>query len=168
MIQKRDQHGRLMRLSERPDVSAGTKNWWQKAKTWLTDAESRRRFASMGAAGVLSYGLVSNVNYIPLFSFAWYVVAVQTGMSPVKQWPKFLAYYATLYLFNNILRPVKLVALGFVTPKVDRCFGWTMKKFNIGKKRAIALVYILANLSVTVLMFLCVAFASLLAGVPMW
>eukprot|EP00931_Biecheleriopsis_adriatica_P111023 TRINITY_DN85368_c0_g1_i1.p1 TRINITY_DN85368_c0_g1~~TRINITY_DN85368_c0_g1_i1.p1 ORF type:complete len:245 (-),score=35.63 TRINITY_DN85368_c0_g1_i1:93-827(-) len=144
------------------------KGRWQRLRSWLTDAESRRRFASMGAAGVLSYGLVSNLNYIPLWAFAWYVVAARNGVSPVHQWPTFLSFYATLYVANNILRPLKLVALGVVTPRVDRLFSWTMRKFSLGKKRAVALVYVVLNTLVILLMGLSIAAASLCAGVPIW
>ena len=61
---------------------------WRRVRDWLIDAENRKRFASMGTAGVLSYGVVSNINYIPLFSYAWYLVAVRSKASPIHQWPR--------------------------------------------------------------------------------
>ena len=98
---------------------------WRRVRDWLIDAENRKRFASMGTAGVLSYGVVSNINYIPLFSYAWYLVAVRSKASPIHQWPAFLSTYATLYIFNNVLRPIKLVVIGFVTPELSAALlGW--------------------------------------------
>ena len=78
------------------------------------------------------------MNYIPLFSYAWYLVAKSTHASPLHQWPKFLSTYATLYFLNNILRPLKLILVGFTTPKIDRCFSWLVRR-GLGKKRAVFL-----------------------------
>ncbi|CAJ1410190.1 unnamed protein product [Effrenium voratum] len=147
------------------DISKGP---WRRFRTWITDADSRQRFASMGAAGVLSYGVVSNMNYIPLFAFAWYVVSTRSGVSPVHEWPAFLSTYAALYVVNNLLRPIKLVAVAFATPRVNRCFKWVMNKYGIGKKRAVAIVYIVLNTFTVLLMALSVLVASCLAGVPVW
>lgn len=141
---------------------------WRRVRDWLTDAENRKRFASMGTAGVLSYGVVSNINYIPLFSYAWYRVAVRSKASPIHQWPAFLSTYATLYIFNNVLRPIKLVVIGFVTPRVERSFTWMMEKLGIGRKRAVLLVYVMLNTLAVLLMGLSVLAASCLAGVPIW
>lgn len=141
---------------------------WRRVRDWLIDAENRKRFASMGTAGVLSYGVVSNINYIPLFSYAWYLVAVRSKASPIHQWPAFLSTYATLYIFNNILRPIKLVVIGFVTPRVERSFTWMMEKLGIGRKRAVLLVYVMLNTLAVLLMGLSVVAASCLAGVPIW
>ncbi len=154
------------RAEESPTVER--KSFWRRARDWLTDAENRRRFASMGTAGVLSYGVVSNVNYIPLFSYAWYLVAVRSKRSPLDQWPSFLSTYATLYIFNNVLRPVKLVVIGFVTPRIERSFTWMMNKFGIGRKRAVLLVYITLNSLAVLLMAVSVLAASCLAGVSIW
>lgn len=140
---------------------------WTRLRNWFTDAENRRRFASMGAAGVLSYGVVSNANYIPLFAYAWYLVSVHTKVSPLHQWPAFLSTYATLYVFNNVLRPIKLVALGLVTPRVDSCFNWLAGR-GIGRKRAVLLVYVVLNSLTILLMALSVFGASCLAGVRIW
>ena len=30
---------------------------WKRLRSWATDEENRKKFASMGAAGVLSYGM---------------------------------------------------------------------------------------------------------------
>lgn len=154
------------RAEESPTVER--KSFWRRARDWLTDAENRKRFASMGTAGVLSYGVVSNVNYIPLFSYAWYLVAVRSKRSPLDQWPAFLSTYATLYIFNNVLRPVKLVVIGFVTPRIERSFTWMMNKFGIGRKRAVLFVYIMLNSLAVLLMAVSVLAASCLAGVSIW
>eukprot|EP00438_Fugacium_kawagutii_P006051 Skav218234 [mRNA] locus=scaffold4566:147522:148010:+ [translate_table: standard] len=144
------------------------KSPFRRVRDWLTDAENRKRFASMGTAGVLSYGVVSNINYIPLFSYAWYLVAVRTRNSPIHQWPVFLSTYATLYVFNNILRPIKLVVIGFVTPRIERSFTWMMERFGIGRKRAVLIVYVMLNALAVFLMAVSVLAASCLAGVPIW
>ena len=155
-------------LSQKTQEAKETaKSRWSRFCNWCTDAENRKRFASMGAAGVLSYGVVSNLNYIPLFAYAWYVVAIRSKVSPIHQWPAFLSTYATLYIFNNMLRPIKLVVIGFVTPRVDSCFTWLVEK-GLGRKRAILLVYVVLNLLAVILMALSVLAASCLAGVSVW
>ena len=155
----------IRKAEESPERS---KSRFRRVRDWLTDADNRKRFASMGTAGVLSYGVVSNVNYIPLFSYAWYLVAVRTKVSPIHQWPAFLSTYATLYIFNNVLRPIKLVVIGFVTPRVERSFTWMMDKLGIGRKRAVLLVYVTLNTLAVLLMGVSVLAASCLAGVPIW
>ncbi|CAE7255646.1 unnamed protein product [Symbiodinium sp. CCMP2456] len=157
-----------LRASQGGEKAKDPPSRWKKIQLWLTDAENRKRFASMGAAGVLSYSVVSNVNYIPLFAGAWYLVSTRTHISPAHQWPVFLSTYATLYFLNNVLRPAKLVVVGFVTPRVNRCFDWVMTKFGIGKKLAVTLTYVILNLGAVLLMGLSVLGASVLAGVPIW
>ena len=71
-------------------------------------------------------------------------------------------------MFNNVLRPAKLIVVGFVTPRVNKCFDWAMEKFGIGKKLAVALTYFVLNLGAVLLMGLSVLAASALAGVPIW
>lgn len=140
----------------------------KKMFRWMTDANNRKRFASMGTAGMLSYGLISNVNYIPLFSVAWYLVSVRTQISPLQQWNTFMGCYLSLWVVNNALRPVKVIAIAAFTPVLDRLFTSVAKRFNWSKQRAVALIFLVTNLGVTVLFGVGVLLASLLSGVPIW
>jgi len=141
---------------------------WRRPFAWLTDAESRRKCASMGAAGLVAYHLLSLVNYIPLWGFAWYAVAKRTGMSPFLELRVFFSACFPLFVANNILRPAKVAAAAALVPMVDRWLNRVMQALAIGKKRACALVSLGAVAVAVPLQLLGFALASSLARVPLW
>lgn len=133
------------------------------------DLTFRQRLAKMGVATVLSYGMVSNLSYCILVSLAWYAFSVQTGLSPLAkgQWKPFLAVYAGFWVFNNIIRPLRLGLSIAIAPSLDRLVLFFQNRLKVSKTLAITVTVIAVNVVGTILlMFGGVAVASILAGVP--
>ena len=72
--------------TEEDDSVGGTsdsKGWWARIKAYFLqskkddDLSFKQRLAKMGFATVLSYGMISNLSYAVLISFAWYAFSVQ-------------------------------------------------------------------------------------------
>lgn len=131
----------------------------------------RQRLAKMGLAAVLSYGWVSNMSYVISISVAWFIFSKQTGKSPLApgQWKSFLAVYAGFWVFNNIVRPVRLAAAVAISPYFDKIVKRIEVKFRVNKTLAIAITVFIANIVMTTsLMCAGVTLASLCAGVPIF
>jgi hypothetical protein len=85
------------------------------------------------------------------------------------QWKGFLAVYAGFWVFNNIVRPIRLAMSVAVAPKFDALVSWWQRKLNVSRGVAVALVVLLANVVGTIsVMSLGIFIASLLAGVPVF
>ena len=131
----------------------------------------RQRLAKMGLSVVLSYGWVSNVSYSITVSLAWYIFNKRTGLSPLApgQWKPFLAVYAGFWVFNNIIRPVRLALSIGVSAFFDTVVNSVQEKFRVNKSVAVALTVFLANVVGTIsLMCLGISLASLASGVPVF
>ena len=131
----------------------------------------RQRLAKLGLNAVLSYGWVSNMSYSVTVSLAWYIFSRQTGKSPLApgQWKGFLAVYAGFWVFNNLVRPLRLaVALG-VAPAFDRIVANIQTKLRVNKGTAIFVTVMIANLFGTLAcMSAGILLAGTLAGVPVF
>lgn len=85
------------------------------------------------------------------------------------QWPKFLAVYAGFYVFNNIVRPVRLAMSVAISPKFERIVLELQERLKVSKATAIAITVFIANIiGTTTLMCLGILCAGTLAGVPVW
>mmetsp|Transcript_6652 Transcript_6652/g.18627 ORF Transcript_6652/g.18627 Transcript_6652/m.18627 type:complete len:136 (+) Transcript_6652:821-1228(+) len=128
--------------------------------------------AKMGLSVMLSYGWVSNMSYCITLSVAWYIFSKQTGLSPLApgQWKKFLAVYGGFYIFNNLIRPLRVAASVAVSPYFDRLVQQVQEKLKLQRKAtAVTLTVLVVNLfGTTALMCGLVAVASALAGVPVF
>jgi len=77
--------------------------------------------------------------------------------------------YAGFWVFNNIIRPIRLAAAVAVSPMFDRIVRNMQDRFKVSKAAAIGITVFLANLvGTTLLMCAGIALASLCAGVPIW
>ena len=85
------------------------------------------------------------------------------------QWKGFLAVYAGFWVFNNIIRPMRLALSIAVGPQFDRVVEAIQHRFRVNKTVAIAIVVTTANLfGTTLLMSLGILGAATLAGVPVF
>jgi len=85
------------------------------------------------------------------------------------QWKGFLAVYAGFWVFNNIVRPIRLAVSVAIAPQFDRFVAKIQTKMNVSKPVAIGITVILANLvGTTVCMCSGIALAAALAGVPVF
>jgi len=130
-----------------------------------------QKLAKMGFSVLLSYGFVSNMSYSVSVSLAWYVFSKQTGVSPLAkgQWPKFLAVYAGFYVFNNVIRPVRITLSAYVASYFDRMVKATQEKFHCKKGVAVGIIVFFVNIVGTLLaMSAGITLASIASGVPIW
>lgn len=142
--------------------------WWKNDDSDLT---TRQRLAKMGLAAVLSYGWVSNVSYAICISLAWYGFSAKTRLSPLApdQWKPFLAVYAGFFVFNNVIRPLRLGLSVAISTYFDRVVAWVQGKTKLSKSLSIALVVFLFNIVGTIsLMCFGITLASLASGVPIF
>ena len=131
----------------------------------------RQKLAKLGLSVALSYGWVSNVSYSVTVSLAWYIFSKRTGMSPLApgQWKGFLAVYAGFYVFNNIVRPLRLALSVSVSIYFERAVGFIQETFKVNKGVAIGLTVFFANVVGTItLMCLGISIAATAAGVPVF
>jgi hypothetical protein len=85
------------------------------------------------------------------------------------QWKRFLAVYAGFFVFNNIVRPIRLAVSVGVAPKFDAAVSTLQSRLKISRTVAIVLMVFLANIVCTcTVMALGIFAASLLAGVPVF
>lgn len=158
---------------------------------------NRQRLAKMGLTAALSYGFVSNMSFAVLSSIAWYIFSkrvshergrhlffailslltifrynVQTGLSPLApgQWKGFLAVYAGFFVFNNIVRPLRMALAIAICPAFDQAVDWVQKRVGLNNKAiAVGITVFLTNVVGTLVAFASgVSVASHLAGVPVF
>jgi small basic protein len=144
------------------------KLWWKNDDSSLT---TRQRLAKMGLAAVLSYGWVSNVSYAVCISLAWFGFSKKTGLSPLApdQWKPFIAVYAGFFVFNNVIRPLRLGLSIAISAYFDQVVAWVQRKTSFNKSVSIALVVFLFNIVGTIsLMCFGITMASLASGVPIF
>ena len=131
----------------------------------------KQRVAKMGMSALLSYGFVSNMSYSVTVSLAWFGFSKKTGLSPLApgQWKPFLAVYAGFYIFNNVVRPIRLAVSVGVTPYFDRAVAAVQRKTKLNKSASIGVVVFLANVCGTLTaMSLGILVASIAAGVAIF
>jgi len=131
----------------------------------------KQKLAKAGLSVVLSYGWVSNVSYSISVSLAWFIFSKQTGLSPLapQQWKKFLAVYAGFYVFNNMVRPIRLGISVGVSLYFERLVNAIQERLRVKKGVAIFITVFLANVVGTIaLMCSGIWLASLAAGVPVF
>lgn len=131
----------------------------------------KQKLAKLGMSVALSYGWVSNVSYSVTVSLAWYIFSKRTGLSPLApgQWKGFLAVYAGFYVFNNIVRPIRLALSVSVSIYFEQVVTFFQEKFKVKKGVAIGLTVFFANVVGTItLMCLGISIAAMAAGVPVF
>jgi hypothetical protein len=144
-------------------------------KLWVKDEDdgltTRQRLAKLGLAAVLSYGWVSNVSYAICISIAWYAFSKKTGLSPLApdQWKPFLAVYAGFFVFNNVVRPLRLGLSVATSQYFDKVIAFVERKTKFSRSIAIALVVFAFNFVGTIsLMAFGISLASMASGVPIF
>ena len=98
----------------------------------------------------------------------WYI---KTGLSPLApgQWKPFLGVYAGFYVFNNIVRPIRLTVSVGVSQYFDTAVKKIQEKTKLSRGLSIGLVVFLANVCGTFGgMALGISIASALSGVPIF
>jgi len=77
--------------------------------------------------------------------------------------------YAGFYVFNNLVRPIRLAAAVGVGPTFDRLVQRISKNLNVSKGVAIGITVFMVNVvGTTVAMSTGIFVASLVSGVPVW
>jgi hypothetical protein len=85
------------------------------------------------------------------------------------QWKGFLAVYAGFWVFNNIVRPVRLAVSVAISPQFDRVVRNIQNRWRVSRAMAVTITVILANLiGTTLFMSAGIALAAALAGVPVF
>lgn len=149
-------------------------SFWQRVQKYTRpkdDLTFRQRLAKMGLNCALSYGFVSNMSYCVSVSAAWFIFSKRTHTSPLApgQWKGFLAVYAGFFVFNNIVRPLRLALSVAVAPAFERIISVLQRRFNLNRGSAVGLTVFLLNFCGTLaLMSLGILGAATLAGVPVW
>lgn len=95
----------------------------------------------------------------------------QTGKSPLApgQWKPFLGVYAGFWVFNNVIRPLRLGLSIAVAPWLDKLVLFFQNRLKISKALAITVAVIVVNVvGTTLLMAGGISLAALLAGVPIF
>ena len=95
----------------------------------------------------------------------------KTGLSPLApgQWKPFLAVYAGFYVFNNIIRPIRVTASVVVSKYFDNFVSMIERRTKLSRKLSIGVVVFLANVCGTfAAMGTGILIASTLAGVPIF
>lgn len=131
----------------------------------------KQKLAKMGLSALLSYGFVSNMSYSVTVSLAWFGFSKKTGLSPLApgQWKPFLAVYAGFYIFNNVIRPLRLAVSVGVTPYFDRAVAAVQRRTKLNKSASIGIVVFLANFCGTLTaMGSGILLASIASGVPIF
>ena len=96
---------------------------------------------------------------------------IKTGTSPLApgQWKPFLAVYAGFYVFNNIVRPLRLGASVVVAKYFDAFVDTIQGSTGLPRKWSVAAVVFLANVCGTfAAMGFGISLASGAAGVPIF
>ena len=132
----------------------------------------RQRLAKMGLATILSYGFVSNMSYAVTVSCAWYIHNVQNKMSPLSpgQWKSFVLIYSGFWIFNNIVRPLRLgISIAVVAPQFDRILNYIQTHHYVSRTVAIAITVFMANIVGTIsAMSIGIIVASILSCIPIF
>lgn len=92
-------------------------------------------------------------------------------MSPLApgQWKPFLGVYAGFWVFNNVIRPLRLGLSIAIAPALDDLVLFFQNRLKISKPLAITYTVFFVNVvGTTLLMGGGIAVASLLAGVPIF
>jgi hypothetical protein len=133
-------------LNSEAGVTGGIKqpSTWERVKEWFSGDKYKHKLASMGMAAFLSYGVVSNVTYGAAMTIAWITFVQQKGISPLAagQWPTFLAFYAGLWAFQNVVRPARFALAMVMAPLYDKLLNWISLKTGQDKKLAFIVVLV--------------------------
>lgn len=119
------------------------KQWWKK-----TAKVDRKKMAELGVSAVLSYGLISNLNYCGTLCAAKIIFEKKNGVSPFApgQWKAFLAIYGGLWAAMNFVRPLRVwLALG-LTPYFDKLIQKISAKFGVKKSVALGITVFFVNI----------------------
>lgn len=111
------------------------------------------------------------MSYSVSISLAWYIFSKRTGLSPLApgQWKGFLGVYAGFWVFNNIVRPIRLAIAVAVSPQFDKVVASIQNRLGVNKAAAVTITVFFANV-VGTLFFMSagIGLASVCAGVPIW
>jgi hypothetical protein len=80
-----------------------------------------------------------------------------------------LAVYAGFWVFNNVVRPIRLAVAVAISPQFDNIVLGIQNRLKVSKATAITVTVVIANLiGTTFFMSAGILFASVLAGVPIF
>eukprot|EP00746_Dinoflagellata_sp_MGD_P116238 gnl/MRDRNA2_/MRDRNA2_52129_c0_seq1.p1 gnl/MRDRNA2_/MRDRNA2_52129_c0~~gnl/MRDRNA2_/MRDRNA2_52129_c0_seq1.p1 ORF type:complete len:218 (-),score=24.26 gnl/MRDRNA2_/MRDRNA2_52129_c0_seq1:379-1005(-) len=143
--------------------------------------DPKKRLAAMGAATLLSYGFVSNVNAACLITLSFLTFAKSTGLSllgPVapEQWipiplPRkaFLAVWVGFYMTSHLTRPFRIAGSIAISPIFSHSVAFFRKVLRVPNWVAFAATVIFFNVFVNCGLFaLGLSTVSLITGVPLY
>lgn len=114
------------------EEASGVKAWLEKGKASMASLKE------LGLGALASYGFVSNVFYVPMTTIAWIAFVKKYGVSPIAQgqWPVFMAFFAGLFAFGNVVRPLRFTAAMALTPIFNKLLGMIQSRFGLSKRNA--------------------------------
>ncbi|KAK3255256.1 hypothetical protein CYMTET_35550 [Cymbomonas tetramitiformis] len=154
-------------------------SWWRKYAKF-----DKNTLASMGASCALSYGFISNANYISYLIISVFLAMKQTGMSPLlsqEAFKVFAGLYAVdtpksmfppwppgFFLLGNVLRPLRIALAVTISPFFDKLVKSLESTFKLKKKvYAFAMAVFLVNVCGSISYLVGgLAVASWYTGVP--
>eukprot|EP00746_Dinoflagellata_sp_MGD_P152826 gnl/MRDRNA2_/MRDRNA2_83911_c0_seq1.p1 gnl/MRDRNA2_/MRDRNA2_83911_c0~~gnl/MRDRNA2_/MRDRNA2_83911_c0_seq1.p1 ORF type:complete len:140 (+),score=14.61 gnl/MRDRNA2_/MRDRNA2_83911_c0_seq1:191-610(+) len=101
----------------------------------------------MGVYVFMSYGLMSNLNYITLLSIAWFTFAKTTGLSPLapEQWKPFLLVYGGYWMIGNFLRPFRIAAAMAIAPFFRSFIAFFRERLKVPNPVAFGVTFFFVN-----------------------
>ena len=140
----------FFRYSAQDDkIPSDEKNIWTKAINFFSrkDLMTADNLKKFGTSVLLSYGIVSNINYSTAVIIAWCIHGKTSGLSPLApgQWKGFLAIYAGLWAANNFLRPARVSLSIIISPWLQKLVDKIESYSKLNKAQSAFLTFIIVN-----------------------
>jgi len=165
-----------LEMSSSPNlVTVNTSSsWMERARTCLGLAADkdgltlRQRITKMGIFAAMTYNVVSQLNSGTTVSIAWYLFSARHGVSPLapNQWKSFLAFYAGFWVFNNVVRPIRVATAVAFTPRMEQLTLRVQNHFQLSRTKAITLTAVATYAAACTCSACCFLMASVCSGVP--
>jgi hypothetical protein len=132
---------------------------------------NRDQLSKMGLSVLLSYGFVSNMSYAISISIAWYIFNIKYKISPLapNQWKSYLLVYSGFYIFNSIIRPIRVGLAALVSQYFEYAIQYIQDQTQLRRKYCIGVLVFLTNVVGTLFVMSCgICMASLASGIPIF
>ena len=154
-----------------PAVSADTSSSSSLLAKLKSKLSNRDQLSKMGLSVLLSYGFVSNMSYAISISIAWYIFNIKYKISPLapNQWKSYLLVYSGFYIFNSVIRPVRVGIAAIVSQYFEYAIQYIQNQTQLRRKYCIGILVFITNVVGTLLVMSCgICIASLASGIPIF
>lgn len=151
-----------------PAVADTSSSLLSKLKAKLSN---RDQLSKMGLSVLLSYGFVSNMSYAISISIAWYIFNIKYKLSPLapNQWKSYLLVYSGFYIFNSIVRPVRVGVAALLSQYFEAAIHYIQVQSKLQRKYCIGILVFMTNVVGTLFVMSCgICMASLASGIPIF